>query len=118
MGVGGCGGGVHKGAPSNRDMREEVSSYRATRAVLLGGGRRGGRTRGAGDWSDTLVLLLYSCCIISRKGWGWGGGGGHTQGSSQQQGYEGGGQLLPSYSCRIVRGWAQGRAHKGSGRLE
>ena len=43
---------------------------------MLGGGRRGGRTRKAGDWSDTLVLLLYSCRIISRKGWGWGWGGG------------------------------------------
>ena len=26
--------------------------------------------------SDTLVLLLYSCRIISGKGWGWGVGGG------------------------------------------
>ena len=49
---------------------------RSAPSVLLGGGRRGGRTREAGDWSDTLVLLLYSCRIISRKGWGWGVGGG------------------------------------------
>ena len=91
------GGGVHKGAPSNRDMRGEVSSYRATRAVLLGGGRRGGGTRGAGDWSDTLVLLLYSCCIISRKGWGGisrkgrGGGGGakDVRGEGEDEGGRG-----------------------------
>ena len=43
---------------------------RATRAVLLGGGRGGGGTREVGDWSETIVLLLYSCHIISGKGGG------------------------------------------------
>ena len=41
-----------------------------------GVGAGGGRTREAGDWSDTLVLLLYSCRIISRQGVGGKGGGG------------------------------------------
>ena len=43
---------------------------RATRAVLLGGERGGGGIRDVGDWSETLVLLLYSCHIISGKGGG------------------------------------------------
>ena len=54
-------------------------------------GRRGGRTREAGDWSDTLVLLLYSCRIIRRKGWGWGGGGGGGWGGVGLGGGGGGG---------------------------
>ena len=67
---------INRGESGSAPILTSTHHDRATRAVLLGRGRGGGGTREAGDWSETLVLLLYSCRIISGKRGGCGGGGG------------------------------------------
>ena len=86
-----------------------------------GGGEGGGGGRGGGILPPiavipSLVLLLYSCRIISRKGWGWevgGGGGGGGGGLGVGEGVGGGGGAGVGVERWAVRG-REGGVHKGA----